>query len=142
MFRQIDRQEIWARWHTLGPALQPAVDFAPQVSLAGVLDKLMIGQAAMLEVRSAAIDGVVVIEIIQENDLMICWASYIAGHIDLPPKAWLRAMRTIMGELERLARNSGCYAVRIGGRNYEKIFPDYRPFDDVPNRLQKVLLDG
>ena len=69
--------------------------------------------------------------------------SYIAGQVDLPPKAWLRAMRQMMAELERLARRAGCRFMRIGGRDYRRIFPDYAPFDpEAPNRLQKVLLDG
>ncbi len=73
---------------------------------------------------------------------MICWASYIAGIVDLPPRKWLRAMRGFMAELERLARDAGCYAICIGGRDYSRIFPDFTPVGDVPNRLQKVLLDG
>lgn len=143
MFRQVGREDILAGWPVYGEVLLPAMRQSADKGPDDVLQRLMAGSAAMIEVVSRDVQGLVILDLTDEGGEVACWVSYIAGQVDLPPKAWLRAMRQMMAELEQLARRAGCRFMRIGGRDYRRIFPDYAPFDPkAPNRLQKVLLDG
>lgn len=144
MLRQIDRTEAWARWPVLGPALVPAMLYSSDRSPNDVLERLMNGSATMLEVSDFGAEGLIVIDIVEDDDeTLACWVSYIVGVIDMLPRRKLEYLRWMMSGIETVARRAGCRFMRIGGRDYRRIFPDYAPFDpEAPNRLQKVLLDG
>lgn len=70
---------------------------------------------------------------------MCCGILTLKGYLAEPPKAWLTTMRTMLGKIEDMARDSGCDELRIAGRNWGRIFPDYAPYDGPRNGIRKVL---
>lgn len=82
-------------------------------------------------------------ETIADETRMIC-AVDIDGFIKAKPKAWLRVVRSEIQFLERLARSAGCHELRMAGRDWSRIFPDYEkhPLGAGKNVLRKVLSDG
>lgn len=126
-------------WTALGPLLAPAVAFDDNASLDDVREKLLSGQCEAAMVNADGTQGVIVTEICQLDGVKVCWLSYVAGSVGLTPRRWLAVMREGIGHVEALARSIGCHEVRIGGRDWSRILTDYQPFDDVPNRMRKVL---
>ena len=88
-------------------------------------------------------DGVRVlirIEAIEENGAVYCLIHTLSGRIGLGPKAWLRAVREEITKLEQIARTAGCAEMRIEGRNWSAILPDYIPWPEGEGHaLRKVL---
>jgi hypothetical protein len=84
-------------------------------------------------------EGHVTLEIYQEDGRMICGIFQLFGHLDLGPKQWLRTLRGELTKLETIARDAGCEEMRIAGRDWSRVFPDYTPFDGVRNGLRKAL---
>jgi hypothetical protein len=83
----------------------------------------------------------VVFEIYEEDGELICGLQQLKGRFDLKPKAWLRTMRAEMTKLESIARQAGCAEMRIAGRDWSRVFPDYEPLPGGrPNRLRKRLI--
>lgn len=82
----------------------------------------------------------VVFEVYEEGGEMICGLQKLHGRVNLPPKAWLRGMRAEMTKLEAIARGAGCAEMRIAGRDWSRVLPDYEPLPGgKPNRLRKRL---
>jgi hypothetical protein len=84
-------------------------------------------------------EGHVTVEIYQEDGRMVCGVYQLYGRLDEPPKQWLRTLRAELSKLETIARNAGCEEMRIAGRDWSRVFPDYTPFDGVRNGLRKAL---
>lgn len=66
----------------------------------------------------------------------------LAGKIDLPPRAWLKAVRDEVRKLEDIARDAGFDEFRLQGRDWARILPDYERITDAPlmrNGLRKRL---
>lgn len=73
----------------------------------------------------------------------VCWINYVGGHVKGGPRAFIRAARDIVAEIETLARDVGCTELRGGGRNWSRVFPEWEHFDpDHPNRMRKVIING
>ena len=70
---------------------------------------------------------------------MICGIYQLRGRIALAPKAWLRTVRAEMTRLEQIARAAGCVEMRIAGRNWLRVLPDYTPFAGPRNGIRKEL---
>jgi hypothetical protein len=72
---------------------------------------------------------------------MVCWVYYLlkVSGTNIGPKAWLEAIREAVGKMEEMARNAGCAEMRIRGRDWSRILPDYEFIDGVPNGLKKRL---
>lgn len=71
----------------------------------------------------------------------ICGLQQLRGTINLPPKAWLRTVRAEMTKLESIARDVGCAEMRLAGRDWSRVLPDYQPLPGgKPNRLRKRLI--
>ena len=82
----------------------------------------------------------VVFEVYQEGDELICGLRNLEGRFNLPPKAWLRTLRAEMTKLETIARDAGCAEMRLAGRDWSRVLPDYEPLPGgKPNRLRKRL---
>jgi len=140
MFRPLGAEEIFNQWERLGTMLAPAVRQSPNgMAIQQVFSKLMIGQCLCFAVEAPGVEGVLVFEIFDEDGKVKCFSSYIAGHVAGGPRRWVATMRAIMAELERRLAAAGCVENYIGGRDWSRVFPDYLPVDDVPNRLRKVL---
>jgi hypothetical protein len=84
-------------------------------------------------------DGVVVTELCAPDGVPCLWIPYIAGKSNAGPRGFIRAIRRIAAHYEELARQAGCSEIRIGGRDWSRVLPDFERFDDKPNRLRKRL---
>lgn len=126
-------------WPVLGPLLAPAVAHDRNASLEDVKAKLVTGQCEAALVASGGAQGVIVTEICTIDAVKVCWVSYVAGTVKASPRQWLAIMRDGIAQIEDMARAAGCQETRIGGRDWSRILPDYQRFDDVPNRMRKVL---
>lgn len=130
---------IGEAWPFLGPLLAPAVAFDRNADLEDVHQKLLSGQCEAAMARCDGFECLIVTEICTLDGAKVCWLSYLAGSVNTPPRHWLRIIRDGVAEIEALARAAGCEQVRIGGRDWSRILPDYERFDDEPNRMRKVL---
>lgn len=130
---------IGEAWTALGPMLAPAVAHDRNIDLEGVRQKLLSGQCEAAMVSADGVAGVIVTEICTLDGVKVCWLSYVAGSVHASPRKWLAIMRAGIAQIEDLARLAGCVETRIGGRDWSRILADYEPFDDVPNRMRKVL---
>ena len=79
------------------------------------------------------------LEIYEEEGRTICGLYRFEGSVPFPPKRWLRVIREEMQTLERIVREAGCEELRLGGRDWSRILPDYQPLDGIPNGLVKRL---
>lgn len=88
-------------------------------------------------------DGVnvdVVFEVYQDNGEAVCGLYSLDGTIGLKPKAWLRTVRAHVAQFEDIARAAGCVELRIAGRDWSRVLPDYEPLPGgKPNRIRKRL---
>jgi hypothetical protein len=85
-------------------------------------------------------DCTAIFEVFDEGGKTICGLYQLRGHIDLPPKAWLREVRTHVGKFEEMARGAGCTELRIAGRDWSRVLPDYQSMmGDSPNLIFKRL---
>lgn len=70
----------------------------------------------------------------------VCWINYVGGRIDGGPRSFIRAARDVVDGIEALARDVGCTELRLGGRNWSRVFPEWERFDpQYPNRIRKLL---
>lgn len=135
----IPASKVEAEWEWLGPLLETAIAVRNATTLEVVQGKLIAGETEAAKVTLPDASGVVVSELCIDDGAKCLWLSYIAGDSKCGPKAFVKMMRSIMAEYEELGRSAGADEVRIGGRDWSRVFPDYERFDDVPNRLRKIL---
>lgn len=83
----------------------------------------------------------ITLEVFEEDGRTVCGIYQLSGKIRMPPKAWVRAVRTEVTRLERIARAAGCEELRLGGRDWSKILSGmgFTPLDGIPNGLGKAL---
>jgi hypothetical protein len=48
-------------------------------------------------------------------------------------------MRGELRKIENIARDAGCTEMRVAGRDWSRILPDYEPMPGIENRLRKAL---
>jgi hypothetical protein len=80
-----------------------------------------------------------ILEMYGSGDDMVCGIYQMCGYIHVPPKAWLRVVREQMRLIEQMAKESGVTEMRVAGRSWARVLPDYEPFSDRPNGLRKRL---
>ncbi len=98
-----------------------------------------------MRVPPISIDGpeggvVVNLDVYEENGAMVCGIHAMAGKIKAPPKRWVRVVREELARIEALVRNAGCVEIRLCGRDWGRVLPDYEHYDGVPNGLRKRLV--
>lgn len=81
----------------------------------------------------------VVLEVYGSGDDMVCGIYKLNGQINLPPKRWLQVVRGHVHRIERIVKQSGCREMRVAGRSWKRILPEYQPYDGVRNGLRKAL---
>ncbi|CDP52353.1 hypothetical protein [Devosia sp. DBB001] len=69
----------------------------------------------------------------------ICFGIEYFAAYGAPRRRWLALMRSGIAEIGRLAKEAGCTELRLGGRDWRRVFPDFAPLDGVPHGLRKVL---
>jgi hypothetical protein len=86
-------------------------------------------------------DVTVIFEIEEEGGETVCGLYRLDGRINLPPRAWLRLVRAEIEKLERIARDAGCTEMRVAGRDWSRVLPDYERIPGgSPNLLRKRLI--
>ena len=83
--------------------------------------------------------AVIRLAIIEEPTGLVCVIDKLRGRIDLTRGAWVAAVREEVWKIERLAVAAGCNEMRLGGRRWARILPDYEPLNGVKNGLRKAL---
>ncbi len=129
--------EVQRCWPWLSQLLRPAVEGGR--SLEEVRDLLVRGHLGLATVHLKNAAAVIVMQPGMFDGLYCLWVSYLAGEVKGPPKVWLRTVRRVMAHFEEKAREAGCKEIRIGGRDWSRVFPDWLPCPAVPNGLRKVL---
>lgn len=81
----------------------------------------------------------IILEVYGSGDDMVAGIYQLKGRISLKPKRWLRVVRGYVHRIERICKFSGCRELRVAGRNWKQILPEYEPYDGVPNGLRKRL---
>lgn len=81
-----------------------------------------------------------IFEVYGSGDHMVCGLYWLMAKTFVPPKQWLRVVREQMRLIEQMAKESGVTEMRVAGRNWSRVLPDYEPFDEVPNGLRKRLV--
>lgn len=79
------------------------------------------------------------LEVYEEDGRKVCGIFTLKGKIRLRPHAWLRTVRREVRVIEGIARRAGCEEVRIAGRNWRRVLPDYEPYDGPRNGIRKSL---
>lgn len=83
--------------------------------------------------------AVMQLEVYEEPTGLVCSIYRLRGRIDLPRAEWLQAVREEMHRIEGFAKLAGCTEMRLGGRNWSRVLPDYQPLSGVTNGLRKAL---
>jgi hypothetical protein len=83
--------------------------------------------------------AVVQLEVYEEPTGLVCGIHRLRGRIALPRREWIAALRQEIHSIERLAIAAGCVEMRLGGRRWSRILPDYQPLSGVTNGLRKAL---
>jgi hypothetical protein len=84
--------------------------------------------------------GNITFELYEEDGHICCGILTLKGELKQPPKAWLKTMRDGLKNIEDMAREAGCAEMRIAGRDWSRVFPDYTPYSGPRNGLRKVLI--
>ncbi len=95
-----------------------------------------------IEIVRPGINVRITMEAIIEDGVKVAGIYDLTGTIDLPPRAWLKAVRDEVDRLEAVARDAGCEELRLQGRDWGRILPDYERITDAPkmrNGLRKRL---
>ena len=83
--------------------------------------------------------AVVQLEVYEEPTGLVCGIHRLRGRIALPRREWIAAVREEMHKIEGLAKAANCTEMRLGGRNWSRVLPDYQPLSGVTNGLRKAL---
>jgi hypothetical protein len=93
-----------------------------------------------LHVKHPCGEGEITFDVFKEGEATVCGIYMLKGRLDLPPKPGLEVFRSMLAQFERRAKNAGCTEMRMSGRNWSRICPDYEPIPgDAPNLLRKRL---
>lgn len=144
MITPIPASVIPDEWGWLGPMIAKTYEYcAPEADWPAMsretFERLQSGQYEAAVVHMPHASGVVISELCVLDGVKVLWLPFIAGKTTLPPRAFVRFMRKMMVLYEDMAREQGCEEIRIGGRDWSRVFPDFERFDEVPNRMRKRL---
>lgn len=100
----------------------------------------MISRLPPVRIHGDGYDTKAILETYEEDGVLVCGIYRLDGTIRLEPKAWLRAVRAEVKKLENIARDAGCAEMRIAGRDWSRVLPDYQSMmGDSPNLIFKRL---
>ena len=134
-FVHVDPSRIEAQWPVIAEILAPAVQGDPRQTMEGLHRRLAEGADRLLQISGPG-DALMVIEVTSDP---ICWVKYLAGHIEGGPKTRLAIIRAAVDRIEAVARSAGCTEIKLCGRDWARILPDYEAFDGHRNGLRKGL---
>ena len=125
---------LWHEW--MGATLETAVVHDDLRTLSDVFSELVKGRfRAWVVNNQPEAFGVVVTSIEEPPEGRRFWVNYAAGRT-----GGLRSMRRIMAEIEHIARDMNAHEIRLQGRDWRRVLPDYEATEDVArNEIRKVL---
>lgn len=92
-----------------------------------------------LQIEHGGAEGVMVADLYEEEGIMCFGITQFTGRIGTAPRRWLEVVRASVATIGDLARQSGCQEIRVAGRDWSKILPDFEPFEGPRNGLRKAL---
>ena len=134
-FDHVEPARIERLWPVIAEILAPAVRDDPTQTLEGLHKRLASGADKLLHISGPG-GCLMVIEV---TDDLVCWIKYLAGTIEGGPKARVAVIRAAVARMETIARNAGCTEIKLCGRNWSTVLPDYVAFDGHRNGLSKEL---
>ncbi len=143
MLIPIAREAIPGVWPRLSAMLGKAIAHDDNVSHETVVSWLLSGESEAFWIKTDRANGAGVTTLGDFGSGPCCWINYVAGDVRGGPRAFVSEVRSIVDEIEVLARAAGCIEMRIGGRNWSRVFPGWERVDPKhPNRMRKRLPHG
>lgn len=126
-----------ADWERIGALLQPAIAHDRHMMAIEVYAALMRGRFAFFDIDLYEMRGAAVLEIGER----VATVVYVAGRIGGRGRVWLARVRLLMQAFCDLVRRLGCTEMRLEGRDWGRVFPDWERLAERPGRheLRKVL---
>lgn len=132
--------EIERNWHWIYQLLEPVVDQGETRNMQQIKRGLMSGMMGLASAHVPNGAALVIVEPGTFDGVFCCWITCLTGEVRGGFKSFIKVSRQLMTYFELSARLAGCTEMRIGGRNWARVFPDYERFDCiVPNSLRKRL---
>lgn len=125
---------IEADWDRIGGMLEPAIEYDEARQSEDVRRDLLNGDMALFDIELHEASGVVVIEFSDE----VCWLLYVTGNIGGKGREWIKRVHLLMQVFEDIARRHGCTELRLEGRDWHRVFPEYERLGGR-NELRKAL---
>ena len=136
IFVPIARERIPSEWGRIIALISPAIEHDKNATPFDVYAWLTSGRSEAFWIGHQYAKGVGVTT--TEGD--VCWLNYVGGTMTSSPRQFIRAARIVVHDLADLARGQGCTELRLGGRNWSRVFPEWEHFDpQYPNRIRKLL---
>lgn len=83
--------------------------------------------------------GLIVLSLFEGDDGVCLGITQLTGKIAYPPRRWVAVVRSAMTELSVWAKTAGCHEIRLCGRDWSRILPDFQPLSGFRNGLRKAL---
>jgi len=135
--RHVPLQELAAQASALQREIEPAIldgdtDAVWSAIRSGryVVFRIVDGEASAMLVASVYEEG---------HTAVTCFGIEFFTARKAPRHRWLALMRCGVAEIGKLAKEAGCTELRLGGRDWRRVFPDFTPLEGVPHGLRKVL---
>jgi len=132
--QQLSPADAFFGWDKrIWPVLSPAAKVAQQDQLL-ILKRIARGAYQLWRVSGEQAGGYVVTSTGKTNDTNVfcCWVVLAAGQAD-----GIRAMRSLMTDIETMARQAGCVEIRVEGRKGWQRVLGYEPIE--PHVYRKRL---
>jgi hypothetical protein len=124
-------------WKTISELILPAIkDNVTEMELFG---RLVSGHSQAVTIVSPRVNAVAVLNVSTIDGVVCCFIGYVGGKYKAGPKAFTRFVRGVVRTIEQKAKEIGCQEVRLGGRDWSTVLPDYLKFDGMTNGLRKQI---
>jgi hypothetical protein len=142
-FIPIARERIPFEWERIMALIGEAIALNNDTPPEEVRDWLVSGRSEAFWIEMPPnCAGIGITTIVQAGSECVCFIEYVAGAIKGGPRKFTETARSVVRDIEKLARSAGCTELRAGGRNWIPILDGWERFDDEhPNRMRKRL-DG
>jgi hypothetical protein len=134
-FEHVDTARIARLWPVIAETVWPAVQQDSHYTLEVLRNRLMGGLEHLFHISGGA-NCFIVLEIGAD---LCCWVKCLAGSVDGGPKQRALTIRQGMHHIENIAKAAGCTELKLCGRDWSRIFPEYTPFDGFRSGLKKDL---
>ncbi len=100
---------------------------------------LITGKSQAVWLTSQRVRAAMILEVKPFDGVLCCFVGYVGGKYQCGPKAFVRFVRGVMQTIEEKAKEIGCDEIRLGGRDWSSVLPDYASFDGMANGLRKAI---